>query len=155
MMALLQRVTDARVVVDDEVIAAIGHGLAVLVGVERGDAHAQAERMVERLLGYRVFSDRQGKLNHSVTDVGGGLLLVPQFTLPADTRKGTRPSLTPAAAPEVGRRLFDYLVERSRARYDNVSTGRFAAHMRLTLTNDGPVTFLLRVPPASIEEAAP
>lgn len=144
MIGLLQRVTEARVVVAGETVGAIGRGLLVLIGVERGDAEAQAERLLERLLGYRVFADTEDKMNLSVSDIGGGLLLVPQFTLPADTRKGMRPSFTPAAAPEEGRRLFDYLVTRARMKHPDVATGRFGADMRVSLTNDGPATFWLQ-----------
>ena len=147
MIGLLQRVNQARVVVADQTVGAIDRGLMVLVGVEKGDGEAQAQRLLERLLGYRVFGDDQGRMNLSLTDIGGGLLLVPQFTLPADTRKGTRPSFTPAAPPEQGRRLFGYLLERARARHSRVASGRFGADMQVTLTNDGPVTFWLQVRP--------
>jgi D-tyrosyl-tRNA(Tyr) deacylase len=131
--------------VDGEIIAAIGPGLMVLVGVERGDGKTQADRLLERLLGYRVFGDTDGKMNLCVRDVDGGLLLVPQFTLTADTRKGMRPSFTPAADPEHGRALFDYLVNQAQRVYQKVSSGRFGAEMQVGLTNDGPVTFCLRV----------
>lgn len=144
MIGLLQRVTEARVVVAGETVGSIGRGLLVLIGVERGDGEAQAERLLERLLGYRVFPDAEDRMNLSVRDIGGGLLLVPQFTLPADTRKGMRPSFTPAAAPEEGRRLFDYLVARARAQHHDIATGRFGADMQVSLTNDGPVTFWLQ-----------
>lgn len=144
MIGLLQRVTEARVVVEGETIDSIGRGLLVLIGVEQGDGEAQADRLLERLLGYRVFPDAEDRMNLSVRDIGGGLLLVPQFTLPADTRKGMRPSFTPAAAPEEGRRLFDYLVARARARHHDIATGRFGADMQVSLTNDGPVTFWLQ-----------
>ena len=144
MIGLLQRVTEARVAVAGDTVGAIGCGLLVLIGVERGDSEVQADRLLERLLGYRVFPDADGKMNLSVRDIGGGLLLVPQFTLPADTRKGMRPSFTPAAAPEEGVRLFDYLVARARAQHPGVATGRFGADMQVSLTNDGPVTFWLR-----------
>lgn len=147
MIGLLQRVSAAQVVVDGEVVGAIGHGLLVLIGVERGDAEAQADRLLERLLGYRVFSDAEGKMNLGLRDVNGGLLLVPQFTLAADTCKGMRPSFTPAAPPPEGERLFDYLVRQARHQYSPVATGRFGADMKVTLTNDGPVTFWLQVPP--------
>jgi D-tyrosyl-tRNA(Tyr) deacylase len=149
MIGLLQRVTMARVEVDGECVGAIGPGLLVLVGVERGDGQAQADRLLERLLDYRVFADEAGRMNRSLRDVGGGLLLVPQFTLPADTRKGNRPSFTPAAAPDEGRRWFDYLLQRAREAHPQVASGRFGADMQVTLTNDGPVTFWLRVPPAA------
>jgi D-tyrosyl-tRNA(Tyr) deacylase len=145
MIGLLQRVTEARVALSGETVGAIGRGLLVLIGVERGDGEAQADRLLERLLGYRVFPDAEGKMNLSVSDIGGGLLLVPQFTLPADTRKGMRPSFTPAAAPEEGRRLFDHLVARARALHADVATGSFGADMQVSLTNDGPVTFWLQV----------
>jgi D-aminoacyl-tRNA deacylase len=144
MIALLQRVTSASVTVDDDIVGAIGAGLLVLVAVEPGDGEAQAQRMCERLLGYRVFSDDAGRMNLSLIDTGGGLLLVPQFTLAADTRKGMRPSFTTAAAPEEGRRWFDRLVEIARAAHPGVATGRFGAHMQVRLVNDGPVSFVLR-----------
>lgn len=147
MIGLLQRVSAARVEVDSEIVGAIGAGLLVLVGVERGDSEAQADRLLERLLGYRVFADADGKMNRSVRDIGGGLLLVPQFTLAADTRKGTRPSFTPAASPADGERLFNYLVEQARQHPTPVATGRFGADMQVSLTNDGPVTFWLRSAP--------
>jgi D-tyrosyl-tRNA(Tyr) deacylase len=145
MIGLLQRVTEARVVVNGNSVGAIGRGLLVLVGVERGDAEMQADRLLERLLGYRVFPDVEEKMNLNVSDIGGGILLVPQFTLPADTRKGMRPSFTPAAAPEQGQRLFDYLVARARVQHPDIATGLFGADMQVSLTNDGPVTFWLQV----------
>ncbi len=144
MIALLQRVTSAAVVVNDETVGAIDAGLLVLVAVEPGDGEAQAQRICERLLGYRVFSDAEGRMNRSLRDIGGGLLLVPQFTLAADTRKGMRPSFATAAAPEDGRRWFDRLVELARAAHPKVATGQFGAHMQVRLVNDGPVTILLR-----------
>lgn len=147
MIGLLQRVTSARVEIDAATVGAIGRGLMVLIGVERGDTEREGNRLVERLVGYRVFPDGEGRMNRSVADVGGGLLLVPQFTLPADTRKGARPSLSNAAPPDIGRHLFDHVVSRARATHPVVETGRFGARMQVTLTNDGPVTFTLRVPP--------
>jgi len=129
--------------VDGETIGSIGRGLLVLVGVRREDDEATADRLLRRLLGYRVFPDREGRMNLSVQDIGGGLLLVPQFTLAADTRKGMRASFTPAAAPERGRQLFDYLVDRARAQHPDTATGRFGADMQVHLVNDGPVTFWL------------
>ena len=147
MIGLLQRVSRASVSVDGEVIGRIGVGLTVLIGVERGDGEAQADRLLERLLGYRVFADAEGKMNLSLRDIGGGLLLVPQFTLPADTRKGTRPSFTPAAPPDEGRRLVAYLLENARRLHPEVASGRFAADMEVALVNDGPVTLWLQVPP--------
>jgi D-tyrosyl-tRNA(Tyr) deacylase len=145
MIGLLQRVSQARVEVGGEVIGAIGRGLMVLVCAERGDGETEAERLLERLLNYRVFSDPDGKMNLSLRDVQGGLLLVPQFTLAADTRKGNRPSFTPAAAPDDGRRLFEHMLARARALHPDVAAGRFGADMQVTLTNDGPVTIWLRV----------
>jgi D-tyrosyl-tRNA(Tyr) deacylase len=147
MIGLLQRVTRAEVGVDGRIVGSIGAGLLILVGVERGDTEAQADRLLERVLGYRVFADAEGRMNRSVQDAGGGLLLVSQFTLAADTSKGTRPGFTPAAPPEEGRRLFEYLLARARERHPVVETGVFGAHMQVSLTNDGPVTFWLQVPP--------
>ncbi|MBK8507236.1 MAG: D-tyrosyl-tRNA(Tyr) deacylase [Candidatus Competibacteraceae bacterium] len=144
MIGLLQRVSAARVEVEGKIVGAIETGLLVLVGVERGDTEAQADRLLERLLGYRVFADADGKMNRSLREIEGGLLLVPQFTLAADTRKGMRPSFTPAASPDEGERLFDYLVAQARRQHALVATGRFSAHMQVSLTNDGPVTFWLR-----------
>ena len=151
MIALLQRVTSAKVEVEERIVGEIGSGLLVLVGVERGDGQAQADRLLERLLAYRVFADDAGKMNRSVADSRGGLLLVSQFTLAADTSKGTRPGFSPAASPEEGRRWFDYLVQAARSLHAVVETGEFGAHMRVSLTNDGPVTFWLRVPPQGSE----
>lgn len=145
MIGLLQRVSEARVTVDGEVIGQIGRGLLVLVGVEKGDSEVQAERLLERLLGYRVFPDSDGKMNLSLRDIAGGLLLVPQFTLAADTQKGTRPSFTPAADPEHGLHLFDYLLQRAWECHADVQSGRFGADMQVALVNDGPVTFILHV----------
>lgn len=144
MIAFLQRVAEASVTVGGETVGAIGAGLMVLVAVEPDDGEAQTRRMGERLLGYRVFSDDAGKMNLSLVDVGGGLLLVPQFTLAADTRKGMRPSFTTAAAPDAGRRWFERLVEVTRAAHPWVATGRFGAHMQVRLVNDGPVSFWLQ-----------
>ena len=143
MIGLLQRVSRASVVCDGAEIARIGPGLLVLVGVVRADTEANAERLLERLLGYRVFPDDTGRMNRSVRDVGGGLLLVPQFTLAADTARGMRASFTPAAAPADGERLFDHLVARAAAAWPDTQRGRFGADMQVTLTNDGPVTFVL------------
>ena len=144
MISLLQRVTSASVTVDGETVGSIDAGLLALVAIEPGDGGVQAQRMCERLLGYRVFSDDAGRMNLSLADTGGGLLLVPQFTLAADTRKGMRPSFTTAAPPDEGRRWFDRLVEIARAAHPRVATGRFGAHMQVRLVNDGPVSFLLR-----------
>jgi D-tyrosyl-tRNA(Tyr) deacylase len=148
MIGLLQRVSQAEVQVGGRTVGRIGPGLLVLVGVERGDSETQANRLLERLLTYRVFPDADGRMNRSLQDVDGDLLLVSQFTLAADTRKGTRAGFSPAAAPEEGRRLFDYLVSRARDQHRVVETGQFGAEMQVTLTNAGPVTFWLQVPPA-------
>jgi len=146
-IGLLQRVTHARVEVGGEAVGNIGKGLLVLVCAERGDTAAEADRLLDRLLSYRVFSDPDGKMNLSLRDVGGGLLLVPQFTLAADTKKGNRPSFTPAAPPEIGSALFDHILARARALHSPVASGRFGADMQVTLTNDGPVTIWLHVDP--------
>ncbi|MDH5184790.1 MAG: D-aminoacyl-tRNA deacylase [Gammaproteobacteria bacterium] len=145
MIGLLQRVTRASVVVADETIGEIGPGLLVLVGVEKGDTQAQADRLLERLLGYRVFADADDKMNLSLQDTGGGLLLVPQFTLAADTQKGARPSFTSAAAPEDGKKLFGYFLKQAQNAHLDVASGQFGADMQVSLTNDGPVTFWLKV----------
>lgn len=152
MIALLQRVSEASVLVKDRsgdrVVGAIGPGLAVLVGVERGDGERQADRLLGRLLAYRVFEDADGRMNLDLRQVQGELLLVSQFTLAADTERGNRPSFTPAADPDEGRRLFDYLLDQARRELGTVASGEFGAHMMVRLVNDGPVTFRLRVAPA-------
>lgn len=145
MLAVIQRVSEARVVVDGETIGQIGAGLLVLVCAERGDSEAQADKLLAKLLKLRIFSDEAGKMNRSVQDVGGGLLLVSQFTLAADTTGGNRPSFTNAAPPEEGQRLYDYFVVQARAAHPVVQTGRFAADMKVHLVNDGPVTIPMRV----------
>jgi D-aminoacyl-tRNA deacylase len=145
MIGLLQRVSHAEVRVETKTVGSIQAGLMVLVGVERGDTEQHADRLLERLLTYRVFPDDDGRMNRSLQDTAGGLLLVSQFTLAADTRKGTRPGFSPAAEPQEGKRLFDYLVRRAREQHGVVETGEFGAHMQVTLTNDGPVTFWLQV----------
>lgn len=151
MIALLQRVSEASVTVnesgDERTCGAIGPGLMVLVGVERGDTVAQADRLLERLLAYRVFPDQEGRMNRDLRQAGGELMLVSQFTLAADTNSGNRPSFTSAAPPEIGAALFERLVERARATLGRCATGEFGADMRVRLVNDGPVTFCLRVPP--------
>jgi D-tyrosyl-tRNA(Tyr) deacylase len=149
MIALLQRVTESRVVVDGKTIGEIGRGLTVLIAVERGDGEAQADRLLERLLTYRVFADANDRMNVSVQDVGGGVLLVPQFTLAADTSRGTRPGFSAAASPDEGRRLFQYFVAQARRRHASVASGEFGANMQVSLINDGPVTFWLQVPPVA------
>ena len=144
MIALIQRVTEARVEVDGQVVGAIGRGILALVGVERGDGETQAERLAERVLGYRIFPDPDGKMNLSLLDIGGELLAVPQFTLAADTGKGTRAGFSTSAAPDEGRRLFDFFVAKSREKIPGARTGRFGADMKVGLVNDGPVTFWLQ-----------
>lgn len=151
MIAVIQRVTRAEVTVAGESVGKIDRGILALIAIERGDTEAQAVRLAERILGYRIFGDAEDKMNLNVTDVSGGVLLVSQFTLAADTRKGMRPSFTPAADPETGKRLFDYFVEKVRARHSPVEIGRFGANMQIELVNDGPVTFTLNVPPAAAE----
>ncbi len=144
MIALLQRVSHAHVVVDGATIGAIEAGLMVLLCAERNDTEKHADQLLNKLLSYRVFSDDAGKMNRSVTDVRGGLLLVPQFTLAADTQSGTRPSFTPAAPPELGKQLFDYFVAQAKLKHGTVETGQFGADMKVSLCNDGPVTFWLQ-----------
>ena len=145
MLAVVQRVREARVVVEGAVIGEIGRGLLVLVCAERGDGEAQADKLLAKILKLRIFSDEAGKMNRSVQDVQGGLLVVSQFTLAADTSGGNRPSFTNAAPPEEGRRLYDYFVQQARAAHPVVQTGQFAADMKVHLVNDGPVTIPMRV----------
>lgn len=147
MLALLQRVREARVEIDGQTVGQIGVGLLVFVCAERGDGEAQAERLLAKILKLRIFSDEAGKMNKSVQNVAGGLLIVSQFTLAADTSGGNRPSFGAAAAPEEGRRLYDYFVEKARAAHPQVQTGRFGADMQVHLVNDGPVTIPLRMAP--------
>ncbi len=147
MIGLLQRVSHADVIVSGEVLARIGSGLVVLVGVERDDTDQQASRLLQRLLAFRVFADDQGRMNLSVTDIGGELLLVPQITLAADTAKGNRPGFSRAAEPEQGRERFESLVSLAESGEIAVASGRFGAMMQVNLSNEGPVTFWLRVPP--------
>ncbi len=144
MIGLLQRVTSASVEIESREVARIGQGLLVLVAVERDDTSVEAERLLERLLHYRVFADAEGRMNLGVKDVGGGLLLVPQFTLAADTKKGLRPGFSTAAPPQEGRRLFEELLGLARQRFPGVQAGLFGAHMRVSLVNDGPVTFWIQ-----------
>jgi D-aminoacyl-tRNA deacylase len=144
-IALIQRVTEASVAVGGETVGAIGPGILALVGVEREDTPARAERLAERVLAYRIFADAAGKMNLSLKDMKGGLLVVPQFTLVADTSSGTRPSFSSGASPEVGQKLFTTFVEKAKALHSPVQTGRFGAHMAVSLLNDGPVTFWLQV----------
>ena len=149
MIGLLQRVSQASVAVGGEQIAGIGAGLLVLVGVQPGDGEREADRLLERLLGYRVFPDSAGRMNLGLRDTGGGLLLVPQFTLAADTRSGMRPGFSTAAGPGTGERLFAYLATAAARRHTVVATGRFGADMQVALVNDGPVTFWLEVRPGA------
>ncbi len=145
MIGLIQRVTEAGVVVDGDVVAQIGRGILALVGVEKQDDSETAQRLARKITHYRIFPDADGKMNLSLDDVGGELLLVPQFTLPADTRKGSRPSFSSAAPPEMGQRLFRELVDFAQQDHGRVQTGVFGANMQVNLTNDGPVTFWLQV----------
>lgn len=148
MIVLIQRASRGEVVIDEQTVASIRRGLVCLVGLEKGDGDNQLRRMAQRLTRYRVFADPAGKMNLSVADVAGELLLVPQFTLAADTDSGNRPSFTPAAPPERGEALFAAFVDRVTQLHPATASGRFGAAMQVTLTNDGPVTFRLRVPPA-------
>ncbi|MEO7477833.1 MAG: D-aminoacyl-tRNA deacylase [Lysobacteraceae bacterium] len=143
MLALIQRVTRAEVRVAGESVGVIGHGLLALIAIEPDDGEVQAQRMCQRLLGYRIFADDEGRMNRSLADTGGGLLLVSQFTLAADTRKGMRPGFSTAAAPDVGLRWYNRLVEIATASHPQVEIGRYGAHMQIELVNDGPATFLL------------
>jgi D-aminoacyl-tRNA deacylase len=147
MIGLLQRVTEAEVLIAGESIAAISAGLLVLIGVEKDDTEAAAERLLERIVTYRVFSDASGRMNLDLLERRGGLLLVPQFTLAAETTKGRRPGFSTAAAPEQGKLLFEHLVDRARQKLEAVETGVFGAHMQVRLVNDGPVTFWLQAHP--------
>jgi D-tyrosyl-tRNA(Tyr) deacylase len=148
LIALLQRVTEASVRVAGETVGQIGQGLLVLLCAERGDTEKEADTLLSKLLAYRVFYDADGKMNLNVGQVAGGVLLVPQFTLAADTRSGTRPSFTPAAPPDDARRLFDYAVSKAQAAHPVVQTGRFGTDMKVALINDGPVTFWLHIAPS-------
>lgn len=147
MMSVIQRVKNARVEVDGQVIGQIEQGLLALVCAEKGDTEAEADKLLAKMLKLRIFSDEAGKMNKSVQDVGGGLLIVSQFTLAADTRGGNRPSFTAAAAPDEGRRLYDYFVQQARAAHPVVQTGEFAADMQVHLVNDGPITIPMRMEP--------
>jgi D-tyrosyl-tRNA(Tyr) deacylase len=149
MIALLQRVSEAAVHVNGQHVGGIRRGILALIGVERNDSEAEADRLLQRVLAYRIFPDGEGRMNLDLRQSGGGLLLVPQFTLAANTRKGNRPSFTSAADPATGERLFTYLSARAASQLEQVSTGLFGADMKVSLVNDGPVTFWLQVPPAS------
>lgn len=149
MIALIQRVSEAAVHVNGNVLGEISTGILALVGVEKGDGEPQADRLLQRVLAYRIFPDDEGRMNLNVEQAGGGLLLVSQFTLAANTRKGNRPSFTSAAPPAEGERLFDYFVHQARRQLPATQTGQFGADMKVHLVNDGPVTFWLQVPPAT------
>ncbi|RKR28136.1 D-tyrosyl-tRNA(Tyr) deacylase [Acidovorax sp. 93] len=154
MISVLQRVREARVEVNGQTVGAIGAGLLVLVCAERGDTEMEADKLLAKILKLRIFSDAAGKMNQSVQETGGGLLLVSQFTLAADTTGGNRPSFTQAAAPDEGRRLYDYVVAQARKVHPEVATGQFAADMQVHLVNDGPVTIPLRMAPSLATAAA-
>lgn len=143
MIALLQRVSSAKVEIEAELSGEIDKGLLALIGVQKGDSLARAQRLCGRIVAYRIFEDDLGRMNRSLEDIGGQLLLVPQFTLAANTDKGNRPSFTPAASPDLAEALFDQLVKQCKTRIDHVATGRFGADMQVSLVNDGPVTFWL------------
>lgn len=148
MKGLIQRVSHARVTVNGEIAGQINQGILLLLGVEKGDTQASAEKLLHKVLAYRLFADADGKMNCSLKDTGGGLLVVSQFTLVADTRKGLRPGFSAGATPQEGERLYDYFVGQAEAAHGTVATGRFGADMKVELLNDGPVTFMLEVPPA-------
>lgn len=145
MIGLLQRVSQASVTVNDEAVASINSGLLVFIGIEKNDAEINAKRLFEKIINYRVFADAEDKMNLSLQDIQGGLLLVPQFTLAADTRKGLRPSFSNASSPEQAKPLFNFLIEHAREHYSNVEAGVFGADMQVSLTNDGPVTFCFQL----------
>jgi len=144
MIALIQRVTSAEVVVGNQIIGHINQGILALIGVEKNDGLPNADKLLRRLLGYRIFSDQDDKMNLSIRDIAGGLLVVPQFTLAASTDKGMRPSFSSAAPPEKGEQFFNYFVQQAQEQYSTVQTGRFGADMTVSLSNDGPVTFWLQ-----------
>ena len=145
MIALIQRVTTASVTVEEQCIGEIKQGILALIGVERGDTEFQADRLLQRILGYRIFADSEDKMNLNISEINGGLLLVPQFTLAADTQKGMRPGFSTAANPIDGKTLFHYLLEQARQKYHQTEAGKFGADMKVALVNDGPVTFWLQV----------
>ena len=149
MIALIQRVSEAAVHVNGNIVGEISHGILALVGVQRGDSETEAMRLLQRVLAYRIFPDSEQRMNLDLRQARGSLLLVPQFTLAADTNKGNRASFTSAAPPEEGERLFRFLVERAKEELGEVATGEFGAHMKVHLVNDGPVTFWLQTPPAA------
>jgi len=147
MIGLLQRVSTAQVSINNQIVASIGTGLLVLIGIEKGDTLQQADRLLDKILAYRVFPDKEGKMNLSLAELNHDLLLVPQFTLSADTKKGLRPSFSSAASPELGKKLFEYLLSCARKKQPMVGSGQFGTDMQVSLTNDGPVTFWLQIPP--------
>lgn len=149
MIALIQRVSEASVHVNEKVVGSIDRGVLALIGVERGDTQQQADRLLQRLLAYRIFPDDSGRMNLDVRQAGGGLLLVPQFTLAADTNSGNRPGFSPAAPSQEGERLFRYFTGRAESALEAVATGTFGADMKVHLVNDGPVTFWLQAPPSA------
>ena len=144
MIGLLQRVTHASVTIDDNIVTSINSGLLVFIGIEKSDSELQARQLIKKIISYRVFADDEGKMNLSLKDINGGLLLVPQFTLAADTRKGLRPGFSDAAPPDQGKQLFEFLTDHASEQYSTVETGIFGADMQITLNNDGPVTFWLQ-----------
>jgi D-aminoacyl-tRNA deacylase len=155
LIALIQRVSEASVTVDDRLVGRIGAGILALIGFERGDTAEGASRLLARIITYRIFPDEADRMNLSLADTGGGLLMVPQFTLAADTHKGTRPGFSTAAAPDVARTLFDQCLTLARERHQDVAAGEFGAHMKVALVNDGPVTFWLKMPPDDKELTTP
>jgi D-tyrosyl-tRNA(Tyr) deacylase len=148
-IVLIQRVAEARVAVGGETVGEIGRGILALVGVERGDGEAEAARLVERVLAYRIFPDDEGKMNRSLLDIEGGLLAVSQFTLVADTKSGTRPGFSRGAAPEEGKKLFELFLQKAKEKIPSTQSGVYGADMQVSLVNDGPVTFWLQVPPSA------
>lgn len=144
MLGLIQRVSRASVTVEEKEVGSIDQGILLLLGIEKNDSQAAADKLLDKLLGYRIFADEQGKMNCNVQQIGGGILVVSQFTLAADTRKGTRPGFSTAASPALAEELYDYFVSRLRERHSPVATGIFAANMQVSLINDGPVTFMLQ-----------
>jgi len=144
MIGLLQRVTHASVTIDDNIVTSINSGLLVFIGIEKSDSELQARQLIKKIISYRIFADDEGKMNLSLKDINGGLLLVPQFTLAADTRKGLRPGFSDAAPPDQGKQLFEFLTDHASEQYSTVETGIFGADMQITLNNDGPVTFWLQ-----------
>jgi len=152
LITLIQRVSEAAVTVQQRTVGSIGRGILALIGIERGDDLARGERLLERVLTYRIFEDDGGRMNLSLADIGGGLLLVPQFTLAADTHKGTRPGFSTAETPELARVLFEQVLAAARTRHPRVAAGEFGAHMQVALVNDGPVTFWLRSPAQTAQE---